>query len=459
MLLWVLAAALAISAQAPAPAGAATNGRIAFEVSRDSSHGIATINPDGTNPAPAPGVPTDSANAAWSADGTQLAFSSTISGRWQIYVINQDGTGLRRITDDPVAAIDPTWSPDGRFIAFTSLSNGAPDIYVTDLRRGTFRRLTTDPAIDQQAKWSPDGQLIAFVSNRAGSLGVWTMAPDGSDQRPVTSQPGVNADPAWSPDGARLAYMNDQNGFRSLNSISRSGGASTALTRGHGTDEFPAWSPDGTQIAFTRDGALYVMPSSGELQGGTARFLAQPGVDPVWAALPVPTVARATEGVTVMPPGSTGQSVPISTAPALPTGTRVNATGGAVVVSFERPAAPASVPPSTALIQDAVFGVVRRTPETLWLRLRTPVCASRAVAAARRPRRRAKARVRRGHFGFITNQVIAASHLTDYVVAVSCRGTLVKVTKGLVVVQLRRGRRRTVRVRAGHSYFAPARRG
>lgn len=440
---------------APAPARAATNGRIAFEVPPDAAPSIETVNPDGTNPQPLLGAPRDSANPAWTADGTRLAFSSTVNGSPDVYVINADGTGLRRVTADPLGAIDPTWSPDGRFIAFTSLRNGKPDIYVADLAGGSVSRLTTDPAVDEEPRWSPDGRLIAFVSSRGGSFGIWTMAPDGSNQRPLTSQPGASSDPAWSPDGARLAYTNDVAGFRSLFSIDRSGGGEVRLTRGHGTDQFPAWSPDGAQIAFTRDGGLYVMSSKGELISGL-QLLSPSAVDPVWAALPVPVATSATGAVTVRAPGSAGPR-PIGAAPDLPTGTRVDAADGSVVVSFRLQTAPAALAPSTALVQNAVFTVVKRTPENLSLRLQRPVCGSRVASTARRRRRRTpRVTIRGGHQTTITREVIVASHLTAYLVAESCRGTLVSVTKGLVVVRVRRGRRRTVRVPAGHSFFAPA---
>ena len=65
--------------------------------------------------------------------------------------------------------------------------------------------------------------------------------------------------------------------------------------------------------------------------------------------------------------------------------------------------------------------------------------------------------VHHGHAHIKTRQIIAASHLTAYVVRYGCAGTRVTVTEGLVDVTWLRGRHRTVHVSAGHSYLAPAR--
>lgn len=444
---------LALFAHVPF-ARAATNGKIAFELPSLTSSSIDTVASDGTALAPMPGLPADSANPAWNAEGTRLAFSSTAAGPPDIYVVNADGTGLQRVTHDPVGAIDPTWSPDGRSIAFSSVRNGAPDIYVVALATGAETRLTTDPGIDQQPRWSPDGRLIAFASNRSGSREIWTMAPDGSSQRQLTSLPGDSADPAWSPDAKTLAFANRVNGFQSLYAIDLAGSAVRRLTPGFGIDQFPAWSPDGKRIAFTRAGALYVMPAAGDLRGFSTQFVTSPGIDPVWAPLPAASAVPRSGTVTVTAPGgSGGATVPTGTVRTLPTGTRVDATNGSVVVAFKLQAAPAAVPPSTALVTHAAFTVVGRTPTLMSLSIKRPrVCSARSASIARAGAR-GVVQVKRGHFRIVTKEVIAASHLTEYRVASSCRGTLVKVTAGLVFVTARHGRRRTVEVAAGHSVF------
>lgn len=445
----VLGVCMALSGVA---AEAATNGKIAFQIPRAGGSSLSTINPDGTGLAPLPGLPPDSANVAWNADGTRLAFTSTVTGRTQIYVINADGTGLRQLTTDPVAALDPTWSPDGSQIAYTSWRNGPSNIYVVPDGGGAPRQLTSGQAGDQQPRWSPSGSLIAFASARTGTRQIWAMAPDGSNQRALTSQAGSSADPAWSPDSTQVAYSNGGN----IYAVSLAGGAPRVLTADSGTDQFPAWSPDGTQLAFTRSGGLWREPLKGAPFGVVPTLLASFGLDPVWAPLPPPTVARSVGNVTVTSPGSSA-AVPISSASTLPTGTTVNALAGGVQVEFKLQAAPAGVPPSTAVVRGAVFTIVKRTPSLLSLSLRPPACGSARAAARRQSSHRGTVRVTRGHYRVLTGQIIAASHLTAYVVTDTCAGTRVTVTAGLVLVTPRHGHRRTVPVAAGHTYFAPAR--
>jgi hypothetical protein len=71
----LLAAAIAMIIAAPA--GAATNGLIAFQT-RDSPPSILTLDPitAGAVARGVPHLPAGSANAAWSIDGTILAFSA-----------------------------------------------------------------------------------------------------------------------------------------------------------------------------------------------------------------------------------------------------------------------------------------------------------------------------------------------------------------------------------------------
>lgn len=448
-------------AAAATPAGAASNGLIAFETMA-SSRTIATVDPitppiDGfPRTSGVPGLPSDSADAAWSADGTMLAFSSSAAGRWDVYVINADGTGRRRITRDPVAAIDPTWSPDGRRIAFTSLRNGAPDIYVTDIGGGSLRQLTNAPGVDQQADWSPDGTQIAFESDRSGSHHIWLMAAsDGSAQQQLTRGPVEEVEAAWSPDGTRLAFSAGAPGTRVISSIDRSGGDRRQLTRAGEPAGFPAWSPDGRQIAFFTNNSVAVMPSSGT-SGSPPEIVATRATDPVWARLPMPA------GVPSGTISINGDKVPASARlPSLPTGTEVDATDGSLLVNFDRPQAPAAAPVSSALVTGAEFAVGAQTSETLTLLIKPPDCSTApagAAVAARARRRRSRTKVRNGRFKIKNKHLIAASHLTAYVVTETCRGSFVKVTEGLVDVRPRRGRRRVVQLRAGESYFVAARR-
>lgn len=470
-----LAAVIVVTVASGSPsAGAASNGRIAFEVPPDSTPSLGTINPDGSGTQAIPGVPTSSANPAWSGDGERLAFTSTASGRTQVYTINADGTGLRKITNDPVAATDPTWSPDGHQLAFSSWRNGLPDVWLVNLDTLALTRLTGNAGINQQPRWSPDGRLIAFVSNRTGRFQIFTMAPDGTGQQAITSRPGDNTDPAWSPRGAQIAYTNTLNS-RQIYAIGRTGTGDQQLTRGDGLDQFPAWSPDGTKIAFTRDFGVWVMPSNGESANAFATELAFSGVDPVWAPQPPPVAQQEIGTVTATAPGATTQ--PITSTTPLATGTVVDATAGSLVVSFKPLVDPLRAPPSTALVQHTAFAISDRTKQHVTLSLASPPPCGPRTAVVARPNGRV---VVKGS-GVRTKTHHTAVDVTDpnYEVLDNCRGTTVTVTKGAVRVTvlnkhlpttvtlrsgrrserivLNRGRRPVVRVAAGGSLFVSAR--
>lgn len=459
-------AATIVLASAASSASAATNGLIAFE-SVDGPGVIATVDP--LRPAtfgieagvPIPGLPPGSANPAWSPDGTMLAFSTTSAGASRIDVINADGTGLRTVARDPIAAIDPTWSPDARQIAYTGLGgDGNPDIYVASVDGASSpRRLTAFPDIDQQADWSPDGKLIAYESYQGGGEHIWTMAPDGTAQTQRTSGPLEDSDAAWSPDGSRLAFSSGAPGssVREIFSIDRSGGDRRQLTSSGERSAFPAWSPDGRTIAFARSRiAIVVIDRDGLPPGVPPMFVALGATDPTWAPLP-PPVSQPTGTVTATTPS--GKTEPVSPGQELPTGTKVDATEGALLVNFSRPAVPAAVPDSTARVIGAEFTIASRTPETLTLNVKRPSCSTGAVAAARRLRRprKTKVRVRHGHFRVRNDHLIAASHETTWTVTETCTRSVVSVTEGSVDVRALKGKgRRVVRVRAGHSYTVKA---
>lgn len=475
-----------------APAGAGINGLIAFETA-DKAQTINTVDPVNVSSQPAdaggvsgqpadpvnvstepavprtvPGLLADSANAAWSPDGTMLAFSRAASGSTNIYVINANGTGLRPITQAAGASIDPTWSPDGRQIAFASMRDGERDIYVTDIDGAAPQRLTTDPGVDQQPDWSPDGQQIAFESNRAGSYDIWLMASDGSAQTPLTTDPADESDADWSPDSRRLAFSSGPPASyqREIFSIDRLGGDRKQLTRLSARSAFPAWSPDGKQLVFEHDYRLLVMPSSGVATTGLSTFVASNATDPDWARLPEP-VAKPEGTVSVTPPGG-GPAVAATGQQALAEGTKVNATEGSLLVSFRRPAVPETTPPATTLVEGAAFTIAKTTPEAVSLRLTPRDCSTAPVMAAKVKRRkspkvkRRKSRVtakggKGGGYRILTKRLIAASYGTEFAVIETCRGSLVKVKVGRVRVQLLTAkRRRVVNVRAGGSYFLAA---
>jgi hypothetical protein len=194
------------------------------------------------------------------------------------------------------------------------------------------------------------------------------------------------------------------------------------------------------------------VPSSGETAGVSATDLFAVGVDPVWAPQLVPAAASVSGTATVTPPGSSA-AIPLSATTQLPSGSLVAAQSASVTVAFKPQAEGVSAPPSTATVSHATFSIVSRTAQLLSLSLKPPACGSAAVAAS--PNREVVG-IRHGHYSVRTRQIIAASHETTYTVVYTCQGTRVTVTSGLVVATWQRGNHRSVRIRAGHSFFAGA---
>lgn len=432
---------------APGAHATVANGLVAFEGGSFPSRTILTIDPI-TPSSPLTffsGLPEDSADPAWSPDGTILAFSSAATGRREVYVVNADGTGRRQVTHDPAAALDPTWSPDGRSLAFTSLRNGAPDIYVTDLDGSDVRRITSDPAVDQQADWAPDGSQIAFESNRSGRFAIWGVAPDGSGGHQVTDGSTEQVEAAWSPDSTTLAFAAGAAGARSLYSVARTGGIVTQLTPAGLPADFPAWSPDGAQLAFSTGAAVETFPVA---DASKASYLAA-GTDPSWAHLPEPAAVPRGD-VTV-----NGEQVSAATPlPSVQANTVIDADQGSILINFRRPGVSDRVPASTVRVTGGTFTVVAKTRNRLTLRLHPLDCPAGGATAARKKRRRSRkssVEVHHGHVDTIANHTSLSTKGTNYRVVETCRGTFVTVRSGLVYARPTSGPRRVVRLRAGQS--------
>ncbi len=549
-----------------ASAAHAANGRIAFEVPSPRGSSVKTVNPDGSQQAAMPGLPNDSGQATWSANGMLLAFSSPHSGLSQIWAVNAAGKARERLTRGNVPAIDPAWSPRDTAIVFCRVHRGISNIYILSLFPRRLTRLTNRAEIDLQPRWSPDGKTIAFASNRTGTFQIFTMQPDGSDQRRLTTQPGSNSQPAWAPGSQQLAYTNTVNAVSNVDATSLAGGAPRQITTAGGAN--PAWSPDGQQIAFTRSGGVWSVPASGEPADATAIQLTVVGTAPSWAPLlnpvgavstgtatvklpggktivlgrpaltatqpssttttsttttsslqsgvpqptpspptgPRPSIGPATAGGALTPPrpmpatsgssgttttttsittvattsttssastGSNGSggggagggttsgasgSATAATLPAaqLPPDSTVIATNGSVMVAFKPQTEPLTAPPSTAVVSHGTFTVASRTANLLSLRL-DPLPSCRAARAAS-PNRNAAMTVHitHGHTSVRNRQIFADSFGTTWTVVYRCGGTRVKVTEGLVVVTVLRGRHRQVIIPAGHHLFIPA---
>jgi hypothetical protein len=284
----------------PAVAGAASNGRIVFSSSRDSSFGseLYSVAPDGTGATRLTWSSTIEQYPAWSPDGSQIAFQSFAEGRPSIHVMSAHGTNERRLSPatDSSDDMQPSWSPDGGQIAFASTRpfNDSWHIWVMNADGSGLRQVTgefsTGPA------WSPDGTRIAYVG--AGEA-VAVVNPDGTGARRLTFPPAgyVDETPSWSPNGSQLVFARRQTFGNSpqLYVVDADGSNERQLTFDGGANRFPSWSPDGTQIVFTHDQELYsITPDGSGMRPLTTAFA--DALSPNWGTsmvVPAPEVPGA----------------------------------------------------------------------------------------------------------------------------------------------------------------------
>lgn len=141
----------------------------------------------------------------------------------------------------------------------------------------------------------------------------------------------------------------------------------------------------------------------------------------------------------------------------------VDATKGHVVITAAKDAAGRT---QTAQFYDGAFKISQVTEGGRLLTIATlagppPVCAKRATAAARKPVKPVKRRKLWGSgVGAFRTQGrygTATVRGTLWYTEDNCNGTLVRVRRGVVAVRSF-VLRKTVTVKAGHSYLAPARR-
>jgi len=86
----------------------------------------------------------------------KIAFESTRDGNSETYVMNSDGSGQTNISNNAARDGTPNWSPDGTKIVFQSHRDSGPSraqIYTMNADGTGVTRLTNNAASDAQADW------------------------------------------------------------------------------------------------------------------------------------------------------------------------------------------------------------------------------------------------------------------------------------------------------------------
>lgn len=188
--------------------------------------------------------------AVWSPDRTRIAFSSNRTGDYDLYVMDADGRNARAVVVGSGTDGEPAWAPDGSRIVFASARGGAPQLYSVAPDGSDLRGLTTGPGASGSPAFSPDGRTIAFVSSRDGNYEVYLMDADGGRQRRITTTPARELAPRFLPTTGDLAWVVDRGAKGGSAIVRQSGGSLLPIAEVPATILSWSLSRDGRTVAY-----------------------------------------------------------------------------------------------------------------------------------------------------------------------------------------------------------------
>jgi dipeptidyl aminopeptidase/acylaminoacyl peptidase len=269
-----------------------SEGKIAFDSTRDGNAEIYSMEANGGAQTPLTNNPASDQNPAVSPEGNRIAFASDRDGNLELYVMAFSGAGQTRLTNNPATDANATWSPNGDQIAFQTIRDGNNEIYKMNADGSNPVNLTNNANTDFRPNWSPDGTKIVFVSNRDGNQEIYSMNADGSGQTRLTNNTAVDAHPAWLSGGAQIVWVQTGDIWR----MNADGSGQTQLTNTANNSD-PAGSPEGRVVfrsSRTGNSEVFVMDANG---GGQTNLTNNAAADagPDWQGVNrAPTCANTT---------------------------------------------------------------------------------------------------------------------------------------------------------------------